>query len=163
MRLGSYFSASAACAADQFLDTVEELVGEWLEDMMTAEERRRLSEIAFPLEVYRGGVGDARRISEGMCWTTDVGVADFYAHEWPARWEIEGVSHILSTQVDRSDVAALFDDRQESEVVICGGSSLNRVFEIPFPQIAPDSIADEGARGYGPPDSDPPEEEQSKS
>lgn len=132
VRLGSYISAVALSAAERFLDTVDELVGEWVEDMMTSKERRRLLDLPFPLTVYRGGVGDPRWISEGMCWTTDIAVADFYARKWPARWGIEGVPHILSAQVDRSDVSALFDDRQESEVVICGGLCLKHVTEVPI-------------------------------
>lgn len=91
VRLGSYISAVALSAAERFLDTIDELVGEWVEDMMTSKERRRLSDLAFPLTVYRGGVGDPRWISEGMCWTTDIAVADSCARKWPARWGIEGV------------------------------------------------------------------------
>ncbi len=130
IRLGSYVSAVGLFKAGQFLGSVDELIGEWVEDMMTIEERRRLSDLAFPLTVYRGGVGDPRWISEGICWTTDIAVADFYARKWPARWGIEGVPHILSAQVDQSDVSALFDDRQESEVVICGGLCLKHMTEV---------------------------------
>lgn len=130
-RLGTYFSAAEIISAGRFESGVSEIVGRLANEMMTADERRRLSETKAPLIVYRGGVGDPASISQGMSWTTDISCADFYARKWLVRWGAAGEPRILSSQIEPEVVAAMFDGRDESEILIPNGLPVERVVEVP--------------------------------
>jgi hypothetical protein len=92
------------------------------EAMMDQEERHTLNGLPTELTVYRG-VGHSG-VREGFSWTLDRQRAEWFARRAamvPARAEVvepvELEPQLVAGTVDRSDVIAYLDGREEQEIV----------------------------------------------
>ena len=119
-RAGNYLTALGYQQPYVF-DHFSDLLDTFGPAMMMPEEREELASMTFPLTVYRGGTGDPRLVAFGMSWTLSREIADFFAHEWPAKFGNQDDPVVVCRQIDRDDVAAYFNDRGECEIVVtCG-------------------------------------------
>lgn len=116
-RRGSYVSAVARCPGGEEW-TMQDFVEDWGPDLMTADEEDQLNAMEFPLTVYRGGAGDFEEVADGVSWTLNLEIAEFYANTWPKSWGIMGQPLILSMTIELQDVAAFLNDRKEEELLI---------------------------------------------
>lgn len=130
VRLGSYvsFVASDEIYGDDW--EMWELAETWGPSMMRDKEGELLKGLTFPLTVYRGGVGDPDEVLQGISWTRDLGIASFYAKVWPKRWGDNREPVILSLSVERKDVVAYLDDRQEMELLIPRAPNLRSTMSV---------------------------------
>ena len=116
-RRGSYVSAVAHCPGGEEWK-MQDFVADWGPDLMTADEEDQLNAMEFPLTVYRGGAGDFEELADGVSWTLNLEIAEFYANTWPKSWGIMGQPLILSMTIELQDVAAFLNDRKEEELLI---------------------------------------------
>ena len=97
---------------------LEELLVEWGRELMNPREKRTLAAMRFPKTVFRGGIGEAIDVADGMSWTLDLKIAKFYATVWPERSGDQRPPIVVSAVVHRWDVVAFLNDRRESELLI---------------------------------------------
>ena len=117
-RRGSYLTEAVIRQDKHFPVVLEDLLFEWGRELMNVGEKRRLAAMKFPLTVFRGGVGDLNSVADGMSWTLDLKVATFFATEWPKRSGDQGPPIVVSTVVDRDDVVAFLNERNEQTILI---------------------------------------------
>jgi hypothetical protein len=88
------------------------------EHLMRPEERRELAALPERVEVYRGV--NAYSHVAGISWTLDREQAEWFARRFPERPDYPGFvwSAVVSGRVLRHRIIALFQARQESEVVV---------------------------------------------
>lgn len=83
---------------------------------MESADRRRLALLPDLIKVYRGvggmGMSNRRRRKPGMSWTTDRDKAEWFANRWK-----QTPATVLEGRVEKSDVHAFFNSRDESEIV----------------------------------------------
>ena len=118
IRLGSYLTECFRRKGYDVYAALQALVGDWGYQLMTPKEKRALTMIKFPKMVYRGGVGDPGDVEYGVSWTLDLEVAKFYATKWPKRFGDQRPPVVLSALVEREDVFAFLQGRDEHEVLI---------------------------------------------
>lgn len=87
--------------------------------LMTAEERKRLDELDDPVTVYRGVTPYNAKSVKAMSWTLDYEKALWFAK----RFDSEGT--VYSAEIEKSHILALFDGRNESEIVVEPACLLN--------------------------------------
>ena len=122
LRAGSHFSAVAASTPGGAIWSMDQVAEDWGRDMMAAEERAALGALPAKLTAYRGGTGPTAEVGMGVSWSLDPAVARFYAEIWPGRRGCVGPPVVLTLQIERDEIAALFTGREESEVLIpCAG------------------------------------------
>ena len=97
-------------------------------DVMNADDLAVFRSFRFPLRLYRGcGVDEHERGVYGLSWTTDPAVAEFFA--W--RFDPNDTDRVVvTTQVERFDVHAYFNTRQEREVIADVSEAANCSVEV---------------------------------
>ena len=80
--------------------------------LMTAEERKWLNEIDNPVTVYRGVTPYNAKSVKAMSWTLDYEKALWFAK----RFDSDGT--VYTAEIEKSHILALFDGRDESEIVV---------------------------------------------
>jgi len=90
------------------------------EHLMNPRERDMLRRLPDSLTVYRGY---ARFGGEGMSWTLDRRVADWFAHRDSGR----GEPRVITGEVRRDDVLALITTTNEAELLVPDGSVTQQV------------------------------------
>lgn len=80
--------------------------------LMTDEERKRLDELDDPVTVYRGVTPYNAKSVKAMSWTLDYEKALWFAK----RFDSEGT--VYTAEIEKSHILALFDGRDESEIVV---------------------------------------------
>ena len=80
--------------------------------LMTAEERKRLDELDNPVTVYRGVTPYNAKSVRAMSWTLDYEKALWFAK----RFDSDGA--VYTAEIEKSNILALFDGRDESEIVV---------------------------------------------
>ena len=80
--------------------------------LMTAEERKRLDELDDPVTVYRGVTPYNAKSVKAMSWTLDYEKALWFAK----RFDSDGT--VYTAEIEKSHILALFDGRDESEIVV---------------------------------------------
>ncbi|WP_245858223.1 hypothetical protein [Sphingomonas guangdongensis] len=116
-RAGNYFTAAARYGADV---STSRLLEAWASAMMMPDEKAEMAALEFPCTAYRGGTGEPAGVASGTSWTLNPDTARFFANDWPRRWGSTARPVVLSLTVDRSDVLAFFDDRNERELLLSG-------------------------------------------
>lgn len=80
--------------------------------LMTAEERKRLSELDENITVYRGVTSYNAKNVKALSWTTDIKKAEWFAH----RFNEAGT--IYKAEINKDKVLAYFTCRGESEIIV---------------------------------------------
>lgn len=80
--------------------------------LMTAEERKWLDELDNPVTVYRGVTPYNAKSVRAMSWTLDYEKALWFAK----RFDSDGA--VYTAEIEKSHILALFDGRDESEIVV---------------------------------------------
>ena len=80
--------------------------------LMTDEERKRLDELDNPVTIYRGVTPYNAKSIKAMSWTLDYEKALWFAK----RFDSEGT--VYTAEIEKSHILALFDCRDESEIVV---------------------------------------------
>ena len=80
------------------------------ENLMDADERFTLANLPEIVEIYRGCVNGINE--DGISWTLNRDKAEFFAN----RFSKGGI--VLSKQINKSDIIAVFNGRGESEVIV---------------------------------------------
>ena len=80
--------------------------------LMTAEERKRLNELDDPVTVYRGVTPYNAKSVKAMSWTLDYEKALWFSK----RFDSDGT--VYTAEIEKSNILALFDGRDESEIVV---------------------------------------------
>ncbi len=80
--------------------------------LMTAEERKRLDELDNPVTVYRGVTPYNAKSVRALSWTLDYEKALWFAK----RFDSDGT--VYTAEIEKSNILALFDGRDESEIVV---------------------------------------------
>ena len=80
--------------------------------LMTAEERKWLNELDNPVTVYRGVTPYNAKSVKAMSWTLDYEKALWFAK----RFDSDGT--VYTAEIEKSHILALFDGRDESEIVV---------------------------------------------
>ena len=85
---------------------------------MMASERHQLAALPERVTVYRGV--NAYSEPSGLSWTLDRERAEWFARRFPERPDYPGLvfSYVITGRVLRGRIIALFNARQESEVVV---------------------------------------------
>jgi hypothetical protein len=118
VRWGSYLTESLRRSGFDVYSVLEDLLVDCGREFMNSKERRSLAAMRFPRPIFRGGVGEHAQVANGKSWTLDLEVAKFYATSWPKRSGDLRPPVVFSTVIDRSDVVALLNGRDEGEVLI---------------------------------------------
>ena len=101
--------------------------------MMTESELETFEDLDDTMIIYRGVSSKQRTNAEALSWTISFGKAKWFAERW-------GKGHIYSAVVDKKDVYAYFDRKDEDEVVV-DFSKLKNVKIVNGPQRLPAKTA----------------------
>jgi len=101
--------------------------------LMTTEEIKGLKKLGKTVTIYRGMTVKERRSGKfGVSWTLDKRVAQFFADKYPRNYSTHHEPKIVhSLNVNRRDILALLNDRQEQEVIY-----LRRPFKTAYLMIS---------------------------
>ena len=95
--------------------------------LMTESEKQTFNELADIIVVYRGLSSNNKSNIKALSWTTSFGRAKWFAN----RWEDRGV--IYAAEIDKKDVYAFFDRKNEDEVIVDYNKLQNiRIIEKPI-------------------------------
>jgi hypothetical protein len=85
---------------------------------MTASERQQLAALPDRVSIYRGV--NAYSEPSGISWTLDRERAEWFARRFPLRPDYPGLvwSELIEGRVLQRRIIALFQSRQESEIVV---------------------------------------------
>lgn len=82
------------------------------EFIMDAEELRQYAELEDPVTIYRGVRSDKEKHIKNLSWTLDREKAEWFAH----RFDRNGT--VYEAQIEKKHILALFNGRNEAEVVV---------------------------------------------
>jgi len=82
------------------------------EFIMDAEELRQYAELEDPVTIYRGVRSDKDKHIKNLSWTLDREKAEWFAH----RFDRDGT--VYEAQIEKKHILALFNGRNEAEVVV---------------------------------------------
>ncbi|MBE6971758.1 MAG: hypothetical protein E7446_06525 [Ruminococcaceae bacterium] len=97
------------------------------EYLMDAEELMQLQELDDTVTIYRGVTSHNHANIKALSWTLDRDKADWFAH----RFGEEGT--VYEAQIDKEHILALFNGRNEAEVII-DPRHLKDIIEAPEPE-----------------------------
>ena len=81
-------------------------------ELMSAQERRQLSKLDDIVTIYRGVTSYNAENVRALSWTLDYEKAKWFAHRF------SGDGTVYEAQIKREDILALFNSRNESEVIV---------------------------------------------
>lgn len=103
--------------------------------LMTEEEMETFKDLDDEIVIYRGLSSNNKKNIKALSWTTSFGKAKWFAERWG---ENEGV--VYSANIDKKDVYAYFDRKNEDEVVVDYNKLRNiKVTTKPLPKIKSNS------------------------
>ncbi len=82
------------------------------EDLMNLDERRKLAELPDELEIYRGVTEKNQENILAMSWTMKQETAEWFAKRFGSKGKV------YRAKVRKEDILALFNGRNESEVIV---------------------------------------------
>ena len=97
------------------------------EYLMDAEELMQLQEMDDTVTIYRGVTSHNQKNIKALSWTLDRDKAEWFAH----RFDEEGT--VYEAQIDKENILALFNGRNEAEVIV-DPRYLKNIMESPEPE-----------------------------
>ena len=101
--------------------------------LMSESELETYNDLDDTLVVYRGVSVDKKNSTDALSWTTSFGKAKWFAERW-------GKGVVYAATIDKNNILAYFDRRNESEVVV-DFNKLQNIRIVKRPQSAPQQNA----------------------